>query len=86
MQQTLWPRGVIRKWLNRSSKSNEYTADPQDDKNSPYESDGEGINIYIITTLLFLFYFYVLRPSVQTSLEKGSEMVMGVDRWLSRVI
>ena len=54
MQQTLWPRGVIRKWLNRASKSNEYTADPQDDKNSPYESDGEGISI---VSLLYFFYY-----------------------------
>ncbi|PWA53928.1 Endonuclease/exonuclease/phosphatase [Artemisia annua] len=40
-EQALWPRVVIRKWLNRSSKSSEYTADPEDDNNSPYESDGE---------------------------------------------
>ncbi|PWA99581.1 DNAse I-like superfamily protein [Artemisia annua] len=39
--EALWPRVVIRKWLNRSSKSSEYTADPEDDNNSPYESDGE---------------------------------------------
>ncbi|GJV42931.1 type IV inositol polyphosphate 5-phosphatase 3 isoform X1 [Tanacetum coccineum] len=37
----LWPTVVMRKWLNRSSKSSEFTADPQDDNDSPYESDGE---------------------------------------------
>ncbi|PWA42100.1 DNAse I-like superfamily protein [Artemisia annua] len=42
-EQLLWPRIVIRKWLNRTSKNSEYSADPvdDDDNDSAYESDGD---------------------------------------------
>nr|GEV05145.1 DNAse I-like superfamily protein [Tanacetum cinerariifolium] len=38
----LWPRIVIRKWLNRTSKNSEYSADPEDDDyDSAFDSDAE---------------------------------------------
>ncbi|KAL4557693.1 hypothetical protein LXL04_035880 [Taraxacum kok-saghyz] len=38
--EVFWPKIVIRKWLNRASKSSDYTADPEDE-DSTYDSEGE---------------------------------------------
>ncbi|KAM0062685.1 putative inositol-polyphosphate 5-phosphatase [Helianthus debilis subsp. tardiflorus] len=38
--EVLWPRLVIRKWLNRSSRSSEYNAD-SDDEDTAYGTDGD---------------------------------------------
>ncbi|XP_024969950.1 type IV inositol polyphosphate 5-phosphatase 3 isoform X1 [Cynara cardunculus var. scolymus] len=40
LPQHFWPKNVIRKWLNRSAKSSEYSADPEDDDSS-CDSEGE---------------------------------------------
>ncbi|KAI3750623.1 hypothetical protein L2E82_21318 [Cichorium intybus] len=38
--EVFWPRIVIRKWLNRSAKSSDYSADPEDEDSS-YDTEGE---------------------------------------------
>ncbi|KAL4563628.1 hypothetical protein LXL04_027673 [Taraxacum kok-saghyz] len=38
--QVFWPKIIIQKWLNRASKSSDYTADPEDE-DSTYDSEGE---------------------------------------------
>ncbi|KAM0054132.1 hypothetical protein Hdeb2414_s0006g00191581 [Helianthus debilis subsp. tardiflorus] len=38
--EVLWPRLLIRKWLNRSSRSSEYDADSEDD-DTAYGIDGD---------------------------------------------
>ncbi|XP_023770858.1 type IV inositol polyphosphate 5-phosphatase 3 isoform X1 [Lactuca sativa] len=38
--EVFWPRIVIRKWLNRSGKDSDYSADPEDE-DSNYDSEGE---------------------------------------------
>ncbi|KAI3757459.1 hypothetical protein L6452_04996 [Arctium lappa] len=41
LPEVFWPKSVIRKWLNRSSKSSEFSADPEDDDSS-CDSEVEG--------------------------------------------
>ncbi|KAF5755645.1 hypothetical protein HanXRQr2_Chr17g0805101 [Helianthus annuus] len=59
--EVLWPRLLIRKWLNRSSRSSEYDADSEDD-DTAYGTDGDVLSYVLIRWYLIRVSFCLNQP------------------------